>query len=118
MDNQGFQSLAEVLVSPHSQARILDDINAGRAKRVAMILVNAGYNVDTGVGRNPVVPGLLKVLNTVNSAPIDAITARAKANLHDLVDKLKNTAASAARPAGIRHAARLQHFPQFRPIHA
>jgi len=49
-DNQGVQSLTEVLASPHSPARILDAINSGHARRIVVIAVNARSDKDNGVG--------------------------------------------------------------------
>jgi NTE family protein len=100
VDNQGVQSLTEVLVSPHSPARILEAINSGRARRIVVIAVNARADADNGVGGNPAVPGLLKVVNTVIGAPIDSTTARSNANLQDLVDTLKAASASTVRAPG------------------
>jgi NTE family protein len=100
VDNQGVQSLTEVLVSPHSPARILEAINSGRARRIVVIAVNARADKDNGVGENPAVPGLLKVVNTVIGAPIDSTTARTNASLQDLVDTLKEAGASTARAPG------------------
>jgi NTE family protein len=100
VDNQGVQSLTEVLVSPHSPARILDAINSGRVRRIVVIAVNARGDMDNGVGRNPAVPGLLKVVNTVIGAPIDSTTGRSNASLQDLVDMLKEAGASSARAPG------------------
>jgi NTE family protein len=100
VDNQGVQSLTEVLVSPHSPARILDAINSGRVRRIAVIAVNARADKDNGVGGNPAVPGLLKVVNTVIGAPIDSTTARTNASLQDLVDRLKAAGASSAQAPG------------------
>jgi NTE family protein len=100
VDNQGVQSLTEVLVSPHSPARILEAINSGRARRIVVIAVNARADKDNGVGENPAVPGLLKVVNTVIGAPIDSTTARTNASLQHLVDTLKDAGASTARAPG------------------
>jgi NTE family protein len=100
VDNQGVQSLTEVLVSPHSPARILDGINTGRARSIVVIVVNARADSDNGVGTNPAVPGLLKVVNTVIGAPIDSTTAHANASLQDLVDTLKAAGASSIRAPG------------------
>jgi NTE family protein len=99
-DNQGVQSLTEVLVSPHSPAQILDGINTGRARRIAVISVNARADTDNGVGAQPAVPGLLKVVNTVIGAPMESTTAYANASLQDLIETLKGAAASAARAPG------------------
>jgi NTE family protein len=99
-DNQGIQSLIEALVSPHSPARILEGINAGRARRIVMILVKAGYTMDNGIGSQPAVPGLLNVVNTVIGAPIASITARADDSLQDLVDTLNAAGASPIRASG------------------
>ena len=100
VDNQGVQSLTAVLVSPHSPARILEAINSGRVRRIAVITVNARADKDNGVGGNAAVPGLLKVVNTVIGAPIDSTTARSNASLQDLVDTLNAAGAAPARAPG------------------
>ena len=100
VDNQGVQSLTEVLVSPHSPARILGAINSGRVRRIVVIAVNARADKDNGVGENPAVPGLLKVVNTVIGAPIDSTTARSNTRLQDLVDTLNAAGAAPVRAPG------------------
>jgi NTE family protein len=121
VDNQGVKALTEVLVSPHSAAQILNGINTGRAKRIAVISVNARADADNGVGAQPAVPGLLKVVNTVIGAPIDSTTAYANASLQDLVESLKNAGATAnpapGHPlfAGLRVYGIAVDFDQFLP---
>jgi len=121
VDNQGVQSLTEVLVSPHSPARILNAINTGRARRIVVIAVNARADKDNGVGGNPAVPGLLKVVSTVIGAPIDSTTARTNASLQDLVETLKAAGASPVRAtdqslfAGLRVYNISVDFDQFSP---
>jgi NTE family protein len=99
-DNQGVQSLTEVLVSPHSAAQILSGINTGRAKRIVVISVNARSDADSNIGKEGAVPGLLKVVNTVIGTPIDATTAYANASLQDLVATLKSAGESAPQAPG------------------
>jgi NTE family protein len=121
VDNQGVQALTEVLVSPHSPAQILDGINSGRVRRIVVIAVNARADQDNGVGGNPAVPGLLKVVNTVIGAPIDSTTARTNASLQDLVDRLRAAGASSAQApgkplfAGLRVYSISVDFDQFSP---
>jgi NTE family protein len=121
VDNQGVQSLTEVLVSPHSPARILEAINSGRVRRIVVIAVNARADSDNGVGANAAVPGLLKVVNTVIGAPIDSTTARSNASLQDLVDTLNASGTSPARApgaplfAGLRVYSIPVDFDQFLP---
>jgi hypothetical protein len=86
--------------APPSEDVILEAINSGRARRIVVIAVNARADMDNGVGGNPVVPGLLKVVNTVIGAPIDSTTAHSNAGLQDLVDMLKEAGASSARAPG------------------
>jgi len=100
VDNQGVQSLAEVLVSPHSPARVLEAINSGRVRRIVVIAVNARADKDNSVGGNPAVPGLLKVVNTVIGAPIDSTTARSNASLQELVDTLNAAGTAPVRAPG------------------
>jgi NTE family protein len=100
VDNQGVQSLTEVLVSRHSPARILDAINSGHVRRIVVIAVNARADSDNDVGANAAVPGLLKVVNTVIGAPIDSTTARSNASLQNLVDTLNASGAPPVRAPG------------------
>jgi NTE family protein len=99
-DNQGVQSLTEVLISPHSPAQILAGINTGQAKRIVVISVNARSDADSHIGREAAVPGLLAVVNTVIGTPIDATTAYANASLQDLVATLKSAGESPPQEPG------------------
>lgn len=99
-DNQGVHSLADALISPHGGTDLLDGINTGRARRIVVISVNAKSDADAGVGDNPAVPGLLKVINTVVGAPIDSTTALANATLEDLVASLKSAGEAAPNTPG------------------
>jgi NTE family protein len=99
-DNQGVGSLTEVLTSAHSQAQILNGLNLGKAKRIVVIAVNARSDVDSGLGKQDAVPGLLSVVNTVIGTPIDATTAYANASLQDLVATLKSNGATGSGAPG------------------
>jgi NTE family protein len=120
-DNQGVHSLTDALISTHSPVALLPEINLGNAKRIVVITVNARSDSDNDVGRNAAVPGLLKVVNTVIGTPIDATTAYANASLQDLVETLKNAAATAPvapgkpRFGGMRVYGIAIDFDQFLP---
>jgi hypothetical protein len=86
--------------APPSEDVILEAINSGCARRIVVIAVNARADMDNGVGKNPAVPELLKVVNTVIGTPIDSTTARSNASLQDLVDMLKEAGVSSARAPG------------------
>jgi NTE family protein len=119
-DNQGVHSLSEALISAHSPVQLLPAINLGQAKRIVVIAVNARSDADSGVGSNPAVPGLLKVVGTVIGTPIDATTAYANATLQELVSTLKSAgAAGGGAPgqplfAGLRVYGIAIDFDQFR----
>ena len=120
-DNQGVQSLSEVLVSPHSAAHIIRGINAGHAKRIVVISVNARSDADRDIGKEAAVPGLLKVVDTVIGTPIDGTTAYANASLQDLVATLKSAGETAPQApghplfAGMRVYGVAIDFDQFMP---
>jgi NTE family protein len=99
-DNQGGQSLSDALISPHGPVPLLADINSGRARRIAVISVNARSDTDNHIGSNPAVPGLLTVVNNVIGTPIDATTARANAALQNLEATLKSAGESASAAPG------------------
>jgi NTE family protein len=56
-DNQGVQSLTEVLISPHSAAQVLAGITTGQARRIVVISVNARSDTDSDIGKAAAVPG-------------------------------------------------------------
>jgi len=123
-DNQGIHSLSEALISTHSPTGILQAINLGQAKRIVVISVNARSDVESGVGKNEAVPGLLKVVNTVIGTPIDATTAYANATVQELVSTLKSAGATGSlapgKPlfAGMRVYGIAIDFDQFLPDQA
>ena len=80
-----------------------------------MIAVNARADTDNGVGENPAVPGLLKVVNTVIGAPIDSTTARSNASLQDLVDTSQDAGASTSRAPGKPLLAGLMQMVEWKP---
>jgi NTE family protein len=94
-DNQGVHSLTQALISSRSELDTLGAITSGRAKRIAVIAVNARSDADSSVGSDKAVPGLLKVVNTVISTPIDATTSYANASLQELVSTLKSAGQTA-----------------------
>ena len=100
-DNQGVHSLSEALVSPTGGTDLLYGLNTGKARRVVVIAVNARSDAEAGVGDNPSVPGMWKVLNTVIGAPIDSTTALANATLQDLIASLQNAGDARLRVYGI-----------------
>ena len=83
-------ALTEALISTHSPVRIQDAISRGQARRIVVIAVNARSDIDSGVGADQAVPGLLKVVSTVIGTPIDATTAYANASLQELVRELQD----------------------------
>jgi NTE family protein len=120
-DNQGVQSLTDVLISPHGGAGILAAINDGKARRIVVLTVNARSDADNGLGRQAAVPGLLDTINAVIDTPIDATTAHVNAGLQDLLTTLKSAGATAptapGQPlfAGLRVYGVAVDFDQFAP---
>jgi predicted acylesterase/phospholipase RssA len=87
-DNLALTSLTQLLASPHSPARILDAINAGRAKRMVLISVNARSDLARDMGARPTFSESPEMLANVVSAASDITNAQAILQLDDFVRTL------------------------------
>ncbi len=87
-DNQGIHSLLDVVMSPHGPVRLLDAINSGRVKNIAVIIVNARSDAPSALDKEADTPGIISVLKTVTGVPIDAATSSLNANMQLVLDTL------------------------------
>jgi NTE family protein len=94
-DNVGAHSLLDVLTSPHGSLRMLNAINTGKLRRVAVIEVNARSDPSNSLSAQPETPGVLSMVNSVISNPIDAATSGNATELRTLLNELRDGASNA-----------------------
>ena len=87
-DNQGVHSLLDAIVSPHGPVHLLDAINRGEVKNIVVVSVNARSDPASNLDQQARTPGVIDMIKTVTSVPIDAETASVNANLQLLIDTL------------------------------
>jgi NTE family protein len=117
-DNVGAHSLLDVLTSPHGSLRMLNAINTGNVRRIVVIEVNARSDPSNSLSTQPETPGVLSMVNSVISNPIDAATAGNATELRTLLSELRD-AASNAPPDALLGGTRVYDievdFDQFLP---
>ncbi len=94
-DNVGAHSLLDVLTSPHGSLRMLNAINSGKVRRIAVIEVNARSDPSNSLSTLPETPGVLSMVNTVISNPIDAATSGNATEMRTLLSELRDAANNA-----------------------
>jgi NTE family protein len=104
-DNLGIHGLLEAIASPYAAPivagaaggdSILAAINAGSVRKIAVVVVNARADPAGDIYRSSSRPGILKMIGSVASVPIDANTAAVSSQMEVLLAQL-NAAGSAAR---------------------
>jgi len=98
-DNLGTQSLRSALMAPYDDAGVLRAINAGKIRRLVIIVVNARSDPPNKLYRQQNQPGLVSMVQTVTSVPIDANTANSEIALSGLLGELANAAAAVGSSA-------------------
>jgi NTE family protein len=78
-DNVGLRSLSESLISPRSSWKLLKAINTGQVKLV-VIVVNARSDAANDLYQTATRPGVVAMVQSVTSVPIDAATAEQPPN--------------------------------------
>lgn len=117
-DNLGVHSVMDVMTSPHGSMRLLDAINEGTVRRVVVMEVNARSDPPNDISTDPGTPGVLSMVNSVISNPIDAATAGNAAQFHTLLDELRDAASTPmpdARFGGTRVYSIEVDFDRLRP---
>jgi NTE family protein len=98
-DNLGTQSLRSALIAPYDDAGVLRAINDGKIRRLVIIVVNARSDPPNNLYHQQNQPGLVSMVQTVTSVPIDANTANSEIALSGLLGELANAAAGAGQSA-------------------
>jgi NTE family protein len=98
-DNLGTQSMRSALIAPYDDAGVLRAINDGKIRRLVIIVVNARSDPPNKLYRQQNQPGLVSMVQTVTSVPIDANTANSEIALSGLLGELANAAAGAGQSA-------------------
>jgi NTE family protein len=84
-DNQGIHSLSDTLFSPHGPVRLLDAINRGQRKRIVVINVNARSDPGSSLDQDPHTPGVISMIGSVASVPLDSATASLNTEMQNLI---------------------------------
>jgi len=98
-DNLGIHGLLEAIASPYAapivagpdaaqRGTILEAINAGRVKKVAVIVINARAEPASGIHQSASRPGIVKMIGSVASIPIDSNTASVSSQMEVLLAQL------------------------------
>jgi NTE family protein len=103
-DNVGAHSLLDVLTSPHGSLRMLRAINTGELRRIVVIEVNARSDPSNSLSTQAQTPGVVSMVNTVISNPIDAATAGNATEMRTLLSELRDAANNAQPDAQFRGA--------------
>lgn len=98
-DNQGIRSLTDVLFSPHGPVHILDAINRGQRKKIVVITVNARSDPPSDLDQYAGTPGIISMIESVTSVPLDAATASLNSEMQNLIESLRVAGADAKKAA-------------------
>ena len=100
-DNLALHGLMETVASPFAapivapaeqggpSATILQAVNEGRVRKLAVIMVNARAESATDIYANPDRPGIVDMINSVTSLPIDSASAGLKNQVDSLLTQYK-----------------------------
>ena len=88
-DNIGLRGPTRSLLSTDGQDSILKMINKKQIKKVVVITVNAKPGADLGKDKHRRAPGVIGVLGTVTSAPMDNYSFDTVESLNGQIDQLK-----------------------------
>ncbi|MBB1076408.1 patatin-like phospholipase family protein [Rhodoferax sp. 4810] len=112
-DNLGVHGLLEAVSSPYAASivappggqagqpgTLLQAINGGRVKKLAVILVNARPDPDNKIYQSADRPGILGMISSATSVPIDSTSASVHAQLEVLLAQFNAAGAGNAGAAG------------------
>jgi len=94
-DNVGVHSLLSEISSPEGISGLLFKLNTGTVRRVVVLLINARSDAASSVSTSPSLPGIIDMVGSVTSVPIDATTASVNAQMGVLVEQLRQAARGA-----------------------
>jgi NTE family protein len=108
-DNLAIHGLLEAISSPYAApivaardsglptaSTILDALNTGRIKKLAVIVINARADAANAISRTASRPGIVGMIGSVTSIPIDSTTASVNSQMDVLLSQLNAAAAGAA----------------------
>jgi NTE family protein len=98
-DNLGTRSLRSALIAPYDDAGVLRAINEGKIRSLVIIVVNARSDPPNNVYQQREQPGVISMVKTVTSVPIDANTANSQIALSGLLGELASATASTGNAA-------------------
>ncbi len=121
-DNQGIHSLMDTLFSPHGPVRLLNAINRGERKSIVIITVNARSDPPSSLDQDSGTPGIISMIKSVTSVPLDSATASLNAEMQVLIDTLMSAGSDASKApsdkalfAGLKVYGVSVDFDQFLP---
>ncbi len=108
-DNLAIHGLLETISSPYAAPiiagpssgltesnTILDALNAGRIKKLAVIVINARADAATGISQSASRPGIVEMIESVTSIPLSSTTASVNSQMDVLLAELKAAAGGGA----------------------
>jgi len=108
-DNLAIHGLLETISSPYAAPiiagqssgltgsnTILDALNAGRIKRLAVIVINARADAATGISQSASRPGVVEMIESVTSIPLSSTTSSVNSQMDVLLAELKAAAGGGA----------------------
>jgi NTE family protein len=101
-DNLAIHGLLETISSPYAAPiiagqnsglkesnTVLDALNAGKIKKVAVIIINARADSPTGLSQSASRPGIVDMIESVTSIPLSSTTASVNSQMDVLLAELK-----------------------------
>ena len=98
-DNLGIHSLIEAISSPHGTGAIINDLNAGRIRKLVVVIVNARSDPASSIYESPNRPGVIGMIQSVISVPVDSNSSGVGAQMSVLLEQLKQAGIGAPRDA-------------------
>jgi NTE family protein len=108
-DNLAIHGLLETISSPYAAPiiagqssgltesnTILDALNAGRIKKLAVIVINARADAPPGISQSASRPGIVEMIESVTSIPLSSTTASVNSQMDVLLAELKAAAGGGA----------------------
>lgn len=94
-DNAGGHSLLTEIASPEGISGLVHRLNVGQVKRVVVLLINARSDPAQSSYTSDSRPGIVEMVKSVTSVPIDATTASVNSQMDVLVEQVRQAAKDA-----------------------
>ncbi len=108
-DNLAIHGLLETMVSPYAAPAIVDfnapvpprgtmlqALNTGQIKKLAVIVINARADPDNTISRTATRPGILGMIGSVTTIPLESTTASVSAQMDTLLSELNSAGGGGA----------------------